>query len=89
MSLLTGYLKLLSALIGIAAAGIWFASAFSDIPLAPGAEIGGTLPTDPFNVALHHSALLNEWAAGATGASVLFMGIAEFIDFFRARQRAR
>jgi hypothetical protein len=44
-----------------------------------GAAIGGTSPTDPFNVALRHSALLNQWAAGTTGLSVLIMVAAEFM----------
>ena len=63
--------QVLSGLVGLAAAILWFKSAAGPIPLAPGAEIGGTLPSDPFNVALRHSATLNEWAAGATGLSVL------------------
>jgi hypothetical protein len=72
-------LRILSGLIGIAAAVLWFMSAASKLPLAPGAAIGGTLPTDPFNVALRHSALLNQRAAGATGLSVLLMVAAEFV----------
>jgi hypothetical protein len=71
-------LKILSGLMGIIAAVLWFMSASGEIPLAPGAEIGGTLPSDPFNVALRHSARLNQWAAGATGVSVLLMVLAEW-----------
>jgi hypothetical protein len=74
-------LKILSGLMGIVAAVLWFISASGKIPLAPGAEIGGTLPTDPFNVALRHSARLNQWAAGATGVSVLLMVLAEWSSF--------
>jgi hypothetical protein len=72
-------LRILSGLIGIAAAVLWFMSASKQLPLVPGAAIGGTSPTDPFNVALRHSALLNQWAAGATGLSVLLMVAAEFM----------
>lgn len=75
----TQILRILSGLIGIAAAVLWFMSAAGKLPLAPGAAIGGTSPTDPFNVALHHSALLNQWAAGTTGISVLLMVAAEFM----------
>jgi len=81
--------KILSGAIGLIAAILWFMSAAGDLPLAPGAAIGGTLPTDPFNVALHHSARLNKWAAGATGASVLLMVIAEFIDIGKSFCRKR
>jgi hypothetical protein len=70
-------LRILSGVMGLVAAVLWFMSASGKIPLAPGAAIGGTLPTDPFNVALRHSAHLNQWAAGATGASVFLMVLAE------------
>jgi hypothetical protein len=70
-------LKILSGLMGLVAAVLWFTSASVTIPLAPGAAFGGTSPTDPFNVALRHSAHLNQWAAGATGASVLLMVVAD------------
>ena len=62
---------------GLAAAIVWLVSALEPLPLAPGAAIGGTLSTDPFNVALRHSAWLNMWAAGLTGVSVLFFALAE------------
>jgi hypothetical protein len=71
-------LKILSGLVGIVAAVLWFMSASGKIPLAPGAEIGGTLASDPFNVALRHAARLNQWAAGTTGVSVLLMVLAEW-----------
>jgi hypothetical protein len=62
---------------GLAAAVVWLMSALAPLPLAPGAAIGGTLSTDPFNVALRHSAWLNMWAAGLTGVSVAFFALAE------------
>jgi hypothetical protein len=64
-------LQVLSGVVGLVAAALWFMSAAVPLPLTPGAAIGGTLPTNPFNVALRHSASLNEWAAAATGVSVL------------------
>lgn len=76
-------IRILSGVVGLVAATLWFASAAAPLPLAPGASIGGTSPADPFNVALRHSAQLNEWAAGATGASVLLMVLGEFIDMAR------
>ena len=62
---------------GFAAAIVWLVSAVEPLPLAPGAAFGGTSPTDPFNVALHHSAWLDMVAAGLTGVSVLFFALAE------------
>jgi hypothetical protein len=85
---MTTTIKMVSGLFGLLAALLWFLSAAGDIPLAPGAAIGGTLPTEPFNVAMHHSATLNTWAAAATGASVLLMVVAEFIDL-RTKVRAK
>jgi hypothetical protein len=49
------------------------------IPNAPGAAIGATLATDPFNVAMRLSALWNQYAAVATGLSVGLLAIAEGI----------
>ena len=70
---------------GFAAAILWFMSAAGKLPLAPGAAIGGTSPTDPFNLALRHAAVLNQWAAGVTGVSVLFLALAEGNELRRAR----
>lgn len=79
-------LKISSGVIGLIAAVLWFMSAFGKIPPAPGAAIGGTSPADPFNVALRHSAQLNEWAALATGVSVLLMVLAEVVPVFQHRK---
>jgi hypothetical protein len=68
-------LKLLSATVGIVAAILWFRSASVEIPLAPGAEIGGTLPGDPFNVAARTS--VEQMGCGTTGLSVLLPFVAE------------
>jgi len=86
---LTVALKVLSGLVGLVAAVLWFMSASGKLPLAPGAELGGTLPTDPFNVALRQAAQWNRWAAGATGTSVLLMVVAELIDAFGPRGLSR
>jgi hypothetical protein len=64
-------LKVLAGVIGLVAAVLWLWSAWADLPPAPGAAIGGTSPTDPFNIALRHVASLNGYAALATGVSVL------------------
>ena len=73
--------KLLASVIGLVAAACWFMSAFQNPPPAPGAAFGGTLPTDPFNVALAAAAWWNRWAAITTGLSVLLMAIAELLDY--------
>jgi hypothetical protein len=78
-------LRMLSIIAGFAAAILWFMSAAGKLPLAPGAAIGGTSPTDPFNLALRHAAVLNQWAAGVTGVSVLFLALAEGNELRRAR----
>jgi hypothetical protein len=78
-------LRWVSALVGLCAAGLWFWSAYVPIPLAPGAAIGGTLPTDPFNEAIHQSAGLNRWAALITGLSVLFTVAAECVGLLARR----
>ena len=80
---MTIVLRILSGLVGLVAAGLWFWSAAIDIPLAPGAAFGGTLPTDPFNVAIRHAANLSQWAAGMTGVSVLLMVLAEGVGLWR------
>ena len=82
-------LKALSVLMGLVAAVLWFMSASGKIPPAPGASFGGTSLTDPFNVALRQSALLNQWAAGATGLSVFFMVSAECVTHVTRRRRKR
>ena len=46
---------------GFVAAGLWAWSAMAPLPLSPGATIGATLPSDPFNVALAQSARFNAW----------------------------
>jgi hypothetical protein len=71
--------KALSIIAGVAAAILWFMSASVPIPNAPGAAIGSTLATDPFNVAMRLSAHLNQYAAVATGLSVGLLAIAEGI----------
>jgi hypothetical protein len=73
-------LKVSSVLIGFVAAILWMRSASVDIPTAPGAAIGGTLPSEPFNVALQKAAVLNKWAAFATGLSTILLVIAEGIS---------
>ena len=75
-------LKALSVVAGLVAALLWW-KASGEVPLAPGAAIGGTLPDDPFNVALRQSAALNQWAALSTAASVFLMAIAEGLGLFR------
>lgn len=82
-------LKILSGLTGIAAAGLWFIASSEEIPLAPGAAIGGTLPTEPFNVALRHSAHLNQWAALVTGVSVILMALAELWSLWINRSEGK
>jgi hypothetical protein len=74
------WLKIASVVIGLFAAFCWIKSSLVPIPLAPGAAIGGTLPSDPFNVALRDAASWNQWAAGSTGVAVLLMAIAELPD---------
>ncbi len=62
--------RLLSAVFGVAAAGLWFWSACG--PFNPDAVL-----VDP--VAARHIAHLNQYAAATTGVSVLLMAIAEFL----------
>ena len=78
-------LRVVSALVGLCAAGLWFLSASVPIPLAPGAAIGGTLPTDPFNEAIRQSASLNQWAALVTGLSVFLTVAAECVRLLARR----
>jgi hypothetical protein len=73
-------LQVLSGLIGFYAAYLWFQSAALPLPLAPGAAFGGTSPSDPFNVALHQSALLNQQAATETAVAIILQVIATLID---------
>ena len=79
-------LKWLSIIVGFVAAVLWWVSA-SVPPPSPGAAIGGTEPSDPFNVALRDSAHLNQWAAIATGASVFLMSLAEAGELFARRAK--
>jgi hypothetical protein len=78
-------LRVVSALVGLCAAVLWFWSASVPLPLAPGAEIGGTLATDPFNVAMRQSASLNQWAALMTGLAVLLTVAAECVRMLARR----
>src|ERR1700722_9780695 len=73
-------LRVVSALVGL-----WFWSASVPLPLAPGAAIGGTLPTDPFNVAMRQAASLNQWAAFVTGLAVLLTVAAECVRLLARR----
>ena len=77
-------LKFLSFLTGIGAAILWLRSA-APFPPAPGATFGGTSPIDPFSIALHHAAILNQRAAIATAISVFCMAVAEIIEVFSGR----
>jgi hypothetical protein len=78
-------LRGLSVAFGILAALFWLRSAFVQIPLLPGAAIGGTLPEDAFNVALHDAARWNFLAAAATAISVLLPAVAEGVRWFRGQ----
>jgi hypothetical protein len=79
-------LKVLSIVAGLFAAGFWFMSASVRIPLAPGAALGGTSPMDPFNVAIRHAAILNQWAAGLTCLSITATVLAEMVGFWVRRR---
>ena len=70
-------LKISSVVIGFVAAVLWMRSASVDIPLSPGAAIGGTSPKEPFNVAMQNAAYWNKCAAFATGLSTALLVIAE------------
>jgi hypothetical protein len=74
-----GWFKGASAVVGLLAAALWFWSAASNPPLLSGGAIGGTLPTDPFNMAMHQAAWLNRWAALATGLAVALTVIGDVI----------
>jgi hypothetical protein len=68
--------KALSVVAGVSAAYLWWKASGVPRP-APGAAIAGTSPIDSFNLALHQSALLNQWAATFTAISVFRMASAE------------
>jgi hypothetical protein len=76
--------RFLSVLIGFIAAGLWTLSASVDIPLSPGAAIGGTSPDEPFNVAMQQAAYLNKYAAFATAISTLLLMTVEIIEWITA-----
>jgi hypothetical protein len=71
------WLRVASVVISILAAFCWIKSSLVPTRLAPGGAIGGTLPSDPFNVALGNAAWWNQRAAFLTGVSVLLMAAAE------------
>lgn len=79
MRLVKAALKGLSVVAALIAAGLWFWASSRDIPLAPGAELGGTRADEAFNIALRQAAQLNKWAALATGISVSLMVVADLI----------
>jgi uncharacterized membrane protein len=81
-------IKFSSIVIGVVAAVLWMFSASVDIPLAPGAAIGGTLPSDPFNIAMREAASLNKYAALATAISTSLLMIAEAIEWAAFRTSA-
>lgn len=64
-----------SIVVGFVAAAVWFWSALAPLPPAPGAVLGGTTPSEPFNVAMAHVAWLNAWAAVFTGVSVSLIAV--------------
>lgn len=82
-------IKFSSILVGVLAAVLWMLSASVDIPLAPGAAIGGTSPDDPFNVAMREAATLNKYAAFATAISTLLLMMAETIEWAAFRTLSR
>ena len=71
-------LRIAASSVGLIAAGIWFSSAITPIPDLPGAAMGSTAPSAPFNVLMHQAALLNAWAAGMTAVSIVFAAVSEF-----------
>jgi uncharacterized membrane protein len=79
-------LKIASVLVGFVAAIFWLASSLVPLPLAPGAAVGGTLPTDPFNVALRDAGWWNRWAALLTAVAVCLTALAEVLGL---RHRAK
>lgn len=82
-------IKFFSILIGLVAAVFWTLSASVDIPLPPGAAIGGTLPSNPFNVAMQTAASLNKYATFTTAISTLLLMIAEAIEWAASRASSR
>ena len=73
-----------SAGCGLVAAYFWLVSAWGDVPPAPGAAFGGTSPTEPFNMAMQHSAAMNRYAAILTGISVLILACGSVVRAWSA-----
>jgi hypothetical protein len=74
---MTTWLRVASVVVGFIAALCWINSSLVPIPNLPAAAIGGTDPSDPFNVALRDAAWWNQWAAFLTGVAVLLMAVVE------------
>lgn len=73
---------------GAIAAVLWLCSALVTIPAAPGGTIGGTLLSEPFNVAMQTAGRLNAWAAAMTAVSVFF-GVLEKGAALMGRRRLK
>jgi hypothetical protein len=79
-------LRIAAVLVGLAAAFFWVESSLVPIPLLPGAAIGGTLPEEPYNVAVRVAGWWNQWAALLTALSVALTAIAEGLGVRRRAQ---
>ena len=71
-----------SIIAGFAAAILWFLSATVPLPVPKFDDLG---PGGPFWGAFEKAARLNQYAAGATGLSILLSVVAQW---FEKRQRA-
>ena len=73
-------LSIASIVFGLAAAALWFASAWGHMPVPTFDDFG---PNGRFLRALDDSARLNRWAAGYTGFSILFSVVAQLFEKHR------
>jgi hypothetical protein len=68
------WLDVAAALFAFLAAIFWFLSAYGKLPPMV-AYWDATPENDPFRMAVTFSAKMNQWAAGFSGASALFIAI--------------
>ncbi len=74
-----GYLDLATALFALAAAVLWFLSAYGDLPPTL-TYWDATPPSDPSRMAVEESARLNSIAAALSGLSALCAFASHLID---------
>jgi Na+/proline symporter len=72
------WLEIGAASFAFVAAIFWFLSAYGELPQMR-TYWDATPANDPFFVAVRHSAVMNKWAAGFSGASALCAAVRFFL----------